>query len=177
MRSLERSELSHTLGRRSHARDWWLAKVKNAGDASGEFNTLELVLVDGSFTESLSQQDATLTDRSASKQITAFNQSGGFIPIDSYVKVLYDGKRWWILDEIKAFVARTDANGIAGLSGSTPGSGVVTIYKLSSGSVVATSAQVKVYNLSYEVSGDAYIQIKKDGFGTWWIDFERCEEL
>lgn len=82
--------------------------------------------------------------------------------------------RLWGKQYGKAFVARAPAGGISALSGTAPGSAIVTLYRLSGGSLVTTSRTLTVYNMAGAVASNAYIQVKQDTFGVWWVDTENC---
>lgn len=84
--------------------------------------------------------------------------------------------RLWGKQYGKAFVAKVGESPISAISGDTPGSGTVTIYQLSGSSLASTGRTLTVYNMAGEVAAEAYIQVKQDAYGEWWIDVENCGE-
>lgn len=80
----------------------WLAKTTKTTTYPGSSaDTFEIVLVDGTFTETAGDQTPTYTNRAASPQKVAHNISGQYIAEDTYVWVFRtfstDGKhKWWI---------------------------------------------------------------------------------
>lgn len=75
-----------------------------------------------------------------------------------------------------AFVGKNGSSAIAAMSGTSISSGTVTLYRKSGSSIVSTGATVTAYNMAGEVAADAYVQVKQDAYGTWWVDVEKCEE-
>jgi hypothetical protein len=67
---------------------------------------------------------------------------------------------------------------ITARSGTTPGSGTVTLYKRDPGTGLLTSlgVTVTVYNTSLQTpsSSEIYIQLKVDPFGDFWWDVDDC---
>lgn len=74
---------------------------------------------------------------------------------------------------ISALVGKCGSD-IAALSGTTPGSGSVTIHVFDGSDFVATSWTVTAYNLSATaVTANKYLQLKWYG-NMWLVDFESC---
>lgn len=74
-----------------------------------------------------------------------------------------------------AYIAKVGAEAITAISGSTPGTAEVSIYKLNdSGDLEDTGLTQDVYNLAGEVAAEAWIKIGRDSFGTWWVEVENC---
>lgn len=78
-------------------------------------------------------------------------------------------------------VALTDGSGISAASGSTPGSGTVTLQRLVSGALAnrtdSTGAAVTktVYNFVETASAaSAYVFVAEDAAGTLWLVAEAC---
>lgn len=73
-------------------------------------------------------------------------------------------------------VAFTDGSGITARSGSTPGSGTVTLYKRnSSGALTSRGYTATCYNaVDVAVGASRYIQYKIDDQGDLWVDVENC---
>lgn len=86
------------------------------------------------------------------------------------------GEKWAVLQlgvGARPFVAKT-GSAISAISGSTPGSGTVTVYKLVSGVLETTGVTLTVYNMAGEVAENAFIQCKTDFNGVPWVDVENC---
>lgn len=88
------------------------------------------------------------------------------------------GRQWafvrlWGKSYGKAFVGLTNS-AISAMSGSTPGVGVVTLYRLVSGVLVSRGVALTVYNMAGSVANNAWVQVKQDADGVWWIDVEKC---
>ena len=81
------------------------------------------------------------------------------------------GLNTWL---IPAKIGVTMSSGVSARSGSTPGSGQVTLYTLTSGALTATSKTVTAYNLSSTaVAGSAYVGLVWAS-GVWWVMWEDC---
>ncbi len=85
-------------------------------------------------------------------------------------------------DQLRIYIAKTGAGGIAALSGDTPGSATVDLYRIGpDGDLVAITVGVKTatttaYNLSSSaVAATTYIHIKQEvSSGKMLVDFEDC---
>lgn len=79
--------------------------------------------------------------------------------------------------QVRIAIAQTGAGGIAALSGTTPGSGVVTLYRINSdGDLESLGVSVTAYNLaSSAVAANTWVQVKQEtASGRLLIDFEDC---
>lgn len=81
----------------------------------------------------------------------------------------------------RAALAKTGGTAITARSGTTPGSGTVTLYHLDGGSITAvvdldsSPVTVTAYSFAGTASGiGAYIFIEQDDDGTWWYVSEDC---
>lgn len=86
------------------------------------------------------------------------------------------GVKWAVLQlgvGARPFVAKT-GSAISAISGSTPGSGTVTVYKLVSGVLETTGVTLTVYNMAGEVAANTFIQCKTDFNGVAYVDVENC---
>ena len=82
------------------------------------------------------------------------------------------------------FIGKTDGSGIPARSGTTPGSGTVTLYHLDTDTTTLTVQQdssnedveVTCYNLSTEaVAASSYVMIQQEYItGTFWAVWEDC---
>jgi len=76
---------------------------------------------------------------------------------------------------VGSFVAQNGGSTISARSGTTAGSGTVTIFRLVGTTLTTTSRTLTVYNMTDNtVAANAYIQCKFDMFGTAWVDVEDC---
>jgi hypothetical protein len=73
------------------------------------------------------------------------------------------------LSRADIFVGKAPSGGIPALSGLVPGSAQIDLYKLISGSLHPTGmSKQKVHNLSSNaITGDSWVEAKRDKFGTW----------
>jgi hypothetical protein len=84
--------------------------------------------------------------------------------------------------QLKIHIAKSPAGGIAALSGTTPGSASVALYRMKDGDLEAitddngNAATITAYNLSSSaVAADTFIQIKQEvATGAMLVDFEDC---
>jgi hypothetical protein len=88
-----------------------------------------------------------------------------------------------ITSDLRVYIGYTGVGGIAAMSGATPGSGDVTLYRFTDAGTVEeakdkdnTAVVVTAYNLSDEaVAGSTYVQLKQEGItGRLLVDYERC---
>lgn len=67
-------------------------------------------------------------------------------------------------------VAKTDVSGLSALSGTTAGSGNVTLYNMNaSGSLTATGVTLKCWNLGAAVAGNKFILVAFGTRGPWAV--------
>lgn len=80
------------------------------------------------------------------------------------------------LQEPGVVVGKTDGSGISAASGTTVGSGNVTIYTLPVGSTtISTTGQtVTCYNVAGAVDANEYVLMARDDAGRYWVVVERC---
>lgn len=73
-------------------------------------------------------------------------------------------------------LAYTGGSGIPARSGTTAGSGTVSLVTQSGATLTTTGTTVTAYNLSASaVAANVYVQLKKDSnSGLWHVDFEDC---
>jgi hypothetical protein len=77
-------------------------------------------------------------------------------------------------DDSGTALAKSGGSGIPALSGSTPGSGTVTLYSFNGTTLSATTTTVTAYNMtSGAVAANAWLQLKLIA-GYWFIDVEGC---
>ena len=81
-----------------------------------------------------------------------------------------------MVDELQTAVAKAGASGVTARSGTTAGSGEVSIYYIASGVLTSTGETLTAYNLSATaVANNAYITIKRCSLDEEWIvDAEDC---
>lgn len=113
---------------------------------------------------------ADLTDR----EIDICNESLLPIPVDTIIRCFRDFKSGlWIVEEPQTAIAKSD--GISGRSGTTAGSGTASVYYLSGSTLTDTGHNISVYNIAdASIASGAWITIKVNGFGSWFVDMEAC---
>ena len=81
-----------------------------------------------------------------------------------------------MVEEMQTAVAKAGGSGVTARSGTTAGSGTVTIYYIDGGVLTSTSQTVTAYSLSATaVANNAYITIKRCSLDEEWIvDAEDC---
>ena len=85
--------------------------------------------------------------------------------------------------QLRVYIAKSPAGGIPALTGSTPGSAEVDLYRIDGdgdlAAITATNktAKVTAYNLSSSaVAGDTWIHLKQEvASGKMLVDFEDCD--
>lgn len=83
----------------------------------------------------------------------------------------------WLRAARTAYIAKNGGSTIAARSGTTPGSGTVTLYYIDSSNVLTSlGVTVTAYNLAGStVAADAWLQVKlESGSGKWLVDWEDC---
>lgn len=74
----------------------------------------------------------------------------------------------------RLYLGKTSGS-ISAASGTTPGSGTVTLYQLDAGAMTATSATVTAYNWTASATGsDVMVIVAQDPWGTYWLVSEDC---
>lgn len=105
-----------------------------------------------------------------------FTGSAGYAGLLRTIKIIDSTNKWakgFLYSPITALLAKADS-GVTARSGTTPGSGTVSIWCNVSGTLTDTTMDVTAYNMSGgAVASAAYIQIKLIG-GQWWVDVEDC---
>jgi hypothetical protein len=73
-------------------------------------------------------------------------------------------------------IGKTDGSGISALSGTTPGSGTVTLYRKPAGEtdLVSTGYTVTCYNMAGAVDASEWVAMIRDRFGRFWVVVEKC---
>lgn len=72
-------------------------------------------------------------------------------------------------------LAKTDGSGVSARSGTTAGSGTVTLQYLSGTTITDGSETVTVYNWTDDAAAaTTYVWVQQDTLGTWWITGEDC---
>ena len=110
----------------------------------------------------------------SNREIDVYNKELVPIPIDTVVRCFRDFKSGlWIVEAPQTAIAIS--NGISGRSGSTAGSGSASLHYLSAGALVDTGEDVTVYNIAdASITSGAWITIKLNTFGQWFVDMEAC---
>ena len=110
-------------------------------------------------------------------EVDVYNASLVPIPVGSYIRISRDFRSGvWMTGEMQTAVAKAGASGVTARSGTTAGSGTVTIYYIDGGVLTSTSQTVTAYSLSATaVANNAYITIKRCSLDEEWIvDAEDC---
>lgn len=110
----------------------------------------------------------------SNREIDVYNKELVPIPPDTVVRCFRDFKSGlWIVEAPQTAIAIS--NGISGRSGSTAGSGSASLHYLSAGALVDTGKDVTVYNIAdASITSGAWITIKLNTFGQWFVDMEAC---
>ena len=111
-------------------------------------------------------------------ELDIYNDSLIPIPEDSYIRVSRNFKSglWIPVIGIQTAIAKT-TGAITARSGTTAGSGTVSIYYLTSAGVLTDSSEtVTAYNIAGgAVNGSTFITIKRvEGSPFWVVDMEDC---
>lgn len=80
----------------------------------------------------------------------------------------------WQNQEWPISPAKSDGSGITAISGSTPGSGTVTLYGFDGSSLSSRALDVTCYNMAGAVDADTWLLVTQDIFGRWWVVVENC---
>ena len=110
-------------------------------------------------------------------EVDVYNSSLVPVPVDAYVRISRNFRSGlWMVDELQTAVAKAGGSGVTARSGSTAGSGEVTIYYIASGVLTSMTETLTAYNLSATaVANNAYITIKRCSLDEEWIvDAEDC---
>lgn len=73
-------------------------------------------------------------------------------------------------------IGKTDASGISTISGDTPGSGTVTLYRKPAGEtdLESTGHDVICLNMAGSVAASTYVAMLRDRMGRYWAIVENC---
>lgn len=100
-------------------------------------------------------------------------------PAGAYLVVVWIEGEWRPLrpnNSASNALALNGSSEIAARSGTTPGSGTVTLMQLAGGVIASTSITVTAYNWSsLAITANAYLMIHQDPNGAWWIGAEDCD--
>jgi len=110
-------------------------------------------------------------------EVDVYNSSLVPVPIDAFIRISRDFRSGiWMTGEMQTAVAKAGASGVTARSGTTAGSGTVSIYSIVAGVLTDTGQDVTAYSLSATaVANNAYITIKRCSLDEEWIvDAEDC---
>jgi len=110
-------------------------------------------------------------------EVDVYNSSLVPVPIDAFIRISRDfSSGVWMTGEMQTAVAKAGGSGVTARSGTTAGSGTVSIYYIASGVLTDSGEDVAVVNMSATaVANDAYITIKRCSLDEEWIvDAEDC---
>ena len=110
-------------------------------------------------------------------EVDVYNSSLVPVPVDAFIRISRDFRSGlYMTGELQTAVAKAGASGVTARSGTTAGSGTVTIYYIDGGVLTSTSQTVIAYSLSATaVANNAYITIKRCSLDEEWIvDAEDC---
>jgi len=131
------------------------------------------------------QKDATdvatyaqmLDDNGDAILVDVYNSSLIPVPVDALIRISRDFRSGvWMTGEMQTAVAKAGASGVTARSGTTAGSGTVSIYSIVAGVLTDTGETVTAYSMSSTVvANNAYITIKRCSLDEEWIvDAEDC---
>ena len=121
--------------------------------------------------------EAVLDSAGDPVEVDVYNSSLVPVPVDAFIRISRDFRSGvWMTGEMQTAVAKAGGSGVTARSGTTAGSGTVTIYYIASGVLTSTSQEITAYNLSATaVADNAYITIKRCSLDEEWIvDAEDC---
>ena len=121
--------------------------------------------------------EAVLDSAGDPVEVDVYNSSLVPVPVDAFIRISRDFRSGvWMTGEMQTAVAKAGASGVTARSGTTAGSGTVTIYYIDGGVLTSTSQTVTAYSLSATaVANNAYITIKRCSLDEEWIvDAEDC---
>jgi len=110
-------------------------------------------------------------------EVDVYNSSLVPVAIDAFIRISRDFRSGiWMTGELQTAVAKAGGSGVTARSGTTAGSGTVSIYYIASGVLTDTGEDVAVVNMSATaVANNAYITIKRCSLDEDWIvDAEDC---
>lgn len=110
-------------------------------------------------------------------EVDVYNSSLVPVPVDAFIRISRDFRSGiWMTGEMQTAVAKAGASGVTARSGTTAGSGSVSIYSIVAGVLTDTGQDVTAYSLSATaVANNAYITIKRCSLDEEWIvDAEDC---
>lgn len=84
--------------------------------------------------------------------------------------------RLWGKIYARKLLAKAPAGGIAAMSGTTPASATVDIWRKNGSTIEDTGRNLLVFNSLGAVAANAHIHIGQDAWGVWWVDAEKCAE-
>lgn len=106
---------------------------------------------------------------------TVYNYSDSSIPKNTWNLVINNQGDWFvIIGGGSGSFAMTDGGAIPAMVGAVPGSGTVTLYTLTGGTLTAGTTSVTAYNIgSQPVGASKFVTLAKVG-GVWVVDVEPC---
>ncbi len=110
-------------------------------------------------------------------EVDVYNSSLIPVPIDGFIRISRDFRSGiWMTGEMQTAVAKAGGSGVTARSGTTAGSGTVSIYSIVDGILTDTGETVTAYSMSATaVANNAYITIKRCSLDEEWIvDAEDC---
>ena len=110
-------------------------------------------------------------------EVDVYNSSLVPVPVDAFIRISRDFRSGvWMTGEMQTAVAKAGGSGVTARSGTTAGSGTVSIYYIASGVLTDTGETVTAYSMSATaVANNAYITIKRCSLDEEWIvDAEDC---
>jgi hypothetical protein len=110
-------------------------------------------------------------------EVDVYNSSLVPVPIDAFIRISRDFRSGvWMTGEMQTAVAKAGASGVTARSGTTAGTGTVSIYSIVAGILTDTGETATVYSMaSSAVANNAYITIKRCSLDEEWIvDAEDC---
>jgi len=121
---------------------------------------------------------AKITDEAGDAiEVDVYNSSLVPVPVDAFIRISRNFRSGlWMTGEMQTAVAKAGGSGVTARSGTTAGSGTVSVYYIASGVLTDSGQDVAVVNMSATaVANDAYITIKRCSLDEDWIvDAEDC---
>lgn len=110
-------------------------------------------------------------------EVDVYNTSLVPVPYGAYVRIVRDFRSGlWMVGEVQTALAQASSSGVSARSGTTAGSGTVTVAYIDGATLTSTGVEIDVHNMSATaVAANAFITIKRISLDEEWIvDAEDC---
>jgi len=147
------------------------------GKGKAELYTMTTNALTGDVTFSKAEVISGAGNQLTAIEVDVYNPSFVPVPVGSYIRISRNFRSGlWLIDEMQTAVAKAGASGVTARSGTTVGTGIVSIYYIDGSTFTDTGEDVSVLNMSATaVANNAYITIKRCSLSDAWIvDAEDC---